>query len=116
MPFSYTAVTISTIVELTSFIADLLTWIITQKANVMKAAVPPPIMTPAQPVISASLSDSTPGLGVQPLSTTLILDGQAVTPQVSTASGFAYAPTQRLVEGSHAVVARTCNHDLHPFH
>jgi RHS repeat-associated protein len=63
------------------------------------------VITNAWPVISASLSDPAPGSGIQPLSTTLIVDSQVVTPQVSTATGFAYTPTQRLAEGNHSVSA-----------
>jgi RHS repeat-associated protein len=64
------------------------------------------VITDAWPLISASLSDPTPGSGVQPLSTTFILDSQVVTPQVNTAEGFAYTPTQRLEDGPHSVMAQ----------
>jgi hypothetical protein len=72
------------------------------------------VITTSWPVISASLSDPSaslttgpqPGSGVQPLSTTLIIDSEVVTPQVNTASGFAYTPTQRLTEGVHTVTAQ----------
>jgi RHS repeat-associated protein len=43
---------------------------------------------------------------VQPLSTTLIIDSEVVTPQVNTTSGFAYTPTVRLTEGVHTVTAQ----------
>jgi hypothetical protein len=56
-------------------------------------------------VISATLSDPQPDSGVQPLSTMLMVDTQVVTQQVSTATGFAYTPTQRLAEGNHSVSA-----------
>jgi YD repeat-containing protein len=64
------------------------------------------VITTAWPVISATLSDPEPGSGVQPLSTTLIIDSQVVTPQVNTAGDFAYTPTQRLAEGVHSVTAQ----------
>jgi hypothetical protein len=64
------------------------------------------VITIAWPVISATLYDPEPGSGVQPLSTTLIIDGQVVTPQVNTTSGFAYTPTVRLTEGVHSVTAQ----------
>jgi RHS repeat-associated protein len=64
------------------------------------------VITTAWPVISATLSDPEPGSGVQPLSTTLIIDSQVVTPQVNTAGGFAYTPTVRLTEGVHTVTAQ----------
>jgi len=47
------------------------------------------VTTDAWTPISATLSDPVPGSGVQPVSTTLILDSQVVTPQVNTAEGFA---------------------------
>jgi hypothetical protein len=72
------------------------------------------VITNAWPVISATLSDPEPGSGacpehcrrVEPLSTTLILDSEVVTPQVNTAEGFAYTPTQKLAEGEHSATAR----------
>jgi RHS repeat-associated protein len=64
------------------------------------------VITTAWPVISATLSDPEPGSGVQPLSTTLIIDSEVVTPQVNTAGGFAYTPTVRLTEGVHTVTAQ----------
>jgi hypothetical protein len=64
------------------------------------------VITSAWPVISASLTDPQPGSGVQPLSTTLIIDSQVVTPHVNTTSGFAYTPTVRVTEGMHSVTAQ----------
>jgi hypothetical protein len=64
------------------------------------------VITTSWPVISATLSDPEPGSGVQPLSTTLIIDSEVVTPQVNTAAGFAYTPTLRLTEGVHTVMAQ----------
>jgi hypothetical protein len=64
------------------------------------------VITTSWPVISATLSDPEPGSGVQPLSTTLIIDSEVVTPQVNTAGGFAYTPTVRLTEGVHSVTAQ----------
>ncbi len=64
------------------------------------------VITSAWPIISTTLTDPAPGSGVQPLSTTLIIDSQVVTPQVKTADGFAYTPTVRLVEGVHSVTAQ----------
>jgi hypothetical protein len=64
------------------------------------------VITTSWPVISAALYDPQPGLGVQPLSTTLIIDSEVVTPQVNTAGGFAYTPTVRLTEGVHSVTAQ----------
>jgi YD repeat-containing protein len=72
------------------------------------------VITTSWPVISATLTDPStslrtgpePGSGVQPLSTTLIIDSEAVTPQVNTAGGFAYTPTIRLTEGVHTVTAQ----------
>jgi hypothetical protein len=43
---------------------------------------------------------------VQPLSTTLMLDSEVVTPQVNTTSSFAYTPSVRLTEGVHTVTAQ----------
>jgi hypothetical protein len=42
----------------------------------------------------------------QPLSTTLILDSEVVTPQANTAGGFAFTPTVRLADGVHSVTAQ----------
>jgi hypothetical protein len=64
------------------------------------------VITTAWPVISATLSDPEPGSGVQPLSTMLIIDSGVVTPQVNTASGFAYTPTRRLADGVNSVTAQ----------
>jgi YD repeat-containing protein len=64
------------------------------------------VITTAWPVISATLTDPQPGSGVQPLSTTLIVDSEVVTPQVNTTGGFAYTPTLRLTEGVHTVTAQ----------
>jgi RHS repeat-associated protein len=64
------------------------------------------VITTSWPVISATLSDPQPGSGVQPLSTTLIIDSEVVTPQVNTAGGFAYTPSVRLAEGVHSVTAQ----------
>jgi hypothetical protein len=35
-----------------------------------------------------------------------MIDNQVVTPQVSTAAGFAYTSTERLADGSHSLVAQ----------
>jgi hypothetical protein len=64
------------------------------------------VITTSWPVISVILTDPQPGSGVQPLSTTLIIDSQVVTPQVNTTSSFAYTPTVRLTEGVHTVTAQ----------
>jgi hypothetical protein len=64
------------------------------------------VIPTAWPVISATLSDPEPGSGVQPLSTTLIVDSEVVAPQVNTTSGFAYTPSVRLTEGVHTVTAQ----------
>jgi hypothetical protein len=64
------------------------------------------VITTAWSVISATLTDPEPGSGVQPLSTTLIVDSEVVTPQVNTTSGFAYTPTVRLTDGEHTVTAQ----------
>jgi hypothetical protein len=64
------------------------------------------VITTSWPVISATLSDPEPGSGVQPLSTTLIVDSEVVTPQVNTAGGFAYTPSVRLADGVHSVTAQ----------
>jgi RHS repeat-associated protein len=64
------------------------------------------VITTSWPVISATLSDPEPGSGVQPLSTTLIIDSEVVTPQVNTAGGFAYTSSVRLTEGVHSVTAQ----------
>jgi hypothetical protein len=64
------------------------------------------VITTAWPVISATLSDPEPGSGVQPLSATLIVHSEEVTPQVNTTSSFAYTPTLRLAEGVHTVTAQ----------
>jgi hypothetical protein len=78
------------------------------QAPIISDLTPPnsAVITTAWPVISATLSDPQPGSvacpelcrRVQPLSTTLLVDSQVVTPQVSTTTGFAYTPTQRLSE------------------
>jgi hypothetical protein len=64
------------------------------------------VITTSWPIISATLSDPEPGSGVQPLSTTLIIDSEVVTPQVNTAGGFAYTPAVRLTDGVHTVTAQ----------
>jgi YD repeat-containing protein len=64
------------------------------------------VITTSWPVISATLTDPELGSGVQPLSTTLIIDSEVVTPQVNTAGGFAYTPTVCLTEGVHSVTAQ----------
>jgi RHS repeat-associated protein len=64
------------------------------------------VITTSWPVISATLADPQPASGVQPLSTTLIIDSEVVTPQVNTTSSFAYTPTVRLTEGVHSVTAQ----------
>ncbi|MEJ2559729.1 MAG: Ig-like domain-containing protein, partial [Anaerolineae bacterium] len=64
------------------------------------------VITTSWPVISATLTDPEPGSGVQPLSTTLIIDSQVVTPQVNTTGGFAYTPTVRLTDGVHSITAQ----------
>jgi RHS repeat-associated protein len=77
----------------------------------------PPLMadlTPAggsliadtRPAISASLADPSPGAGVQPVSTTLVLDNELVSPQLNTDAWFTYSPPQPLADGIHYVVAR----------
>jgi hypothetical protein len=63
-------------------------------------------ITTSWPVISATLADPAPGSGVQPLSTTLIIDSEVVTPQVNTAGGFADMPSVCLTEGVHSVTAQ----------
>ncbi len=47
-----------------------------------------------------------PGFGVQPLNTTLTVDGEAVTPQVNSAGGFEYTPEVRLAQSEHSVTAQ----------
>jgi hypothetical protein len=77
------------------------------QAPIISDLTPPnsALVLTAWPVISATLSDPQPGSGVQPLSTTLMIDSQVVTPQVNTTTGFAYTPTQRLANGPHSVSA-----------